>query len=955
MKYSNSCTIITAVRILPQKLGIAGKLLAFVASMLLPSETEVLADVVIRRFEEVNRRLTGIERQLQRATSSIRVAQETAETLRPYRDCHNAVRNGAQKRSDIMIRMQTARTKHQLTRLAEEFTNWYETSELDARLSNLHRVATRETTSDVGQNLFQSYIELHSCSTSRLAELMLGVVHDMELGYELQMAYHFFRNGAGRASEQLLKAKTDLYQLRSAFDRYYWYCLENTKTMASQVVRNLMEESSRRDTIAKASHVLTGLENRFHRFKWAVAVGVTDLLQTSTLGAENYFMLPTAPSVLVSFADSEQSLRCSDVNLTSTRLIFRCPSDSCAVVASTGTIGSRSCRGVSTLGADVGSDWLVSMLSNQAEPCSSPDACSGHGVCRHGAGLTRGVCQCETEFQGDRCAFKDDSSTVSAKLIADMRDSVGQFTGVHTTVDVYYQLLDVQSTLTRELRGLSACTDLNRLVSSDTISEAMYMAELNAQLLKGSRTLNQFGELMHSHVGSRNLEFFLKSLLHKLLGTNQFGIPGRGMVQLFKRCLALNLRSPMCGERYSKSVQRLITGLALMDEAVGESLLTYFSWKKDRTNSADKIVLAYLTKEYKNRTMQFRDHWKSQSCPALRRPLDPNLSDWNQRFCNDSHSFEGLTLNVTCSAGLWRPRSPYITCRRLSDGRLEWSDEPHCDREWSEWSSWSHCSVTCGSGQQTRHRCLGDDCTRRDFSSKSCTRIDCCVARYGDGNFFRCRHSGGSQCIQKDRVCDGIPDCSDGSDESGCNFVRAGNRVSLRIKSGQAYAINCYCTSRCLFQPVFCDLKYCSNWHTGCSSEHTHFYIYSPERKWGEVIQSGDTVGLMYDWHPYGWLSCVGGKCTTRSCPGNDASRLGSPCAGEKFTIYSVQNDGRCRGHRNCVGRPIRGGEFVALKFSNGWLSGPAMDSPVQIRHCLWRTSMSRAPGCPHEVWKIYL
>ncbi|KAK3096144.1 hypothetical protein FSP39_023688 [Pinctada imbricata] len=102
------------------------------------------------------------------------------------------------------------------------------------------------------------------------------------------------------------------------------------------------------------------------------------------------------------------------------------------------------------------------------------------------------------------------------------------------------------------------------------------------------------------------------------------------------------------------------------------------------------------------------------------------------------------------------------------------------DGEWSDWSSWGTCTVTCGSGEQSRARTCtnpspqygGADCTGDTTEFKNgCNPSACPTASSNNyvqncpSGWFTCL-SGTITCIEDSFKCDCNNDCDDGSDET---------------------------------------------------------------------------------------------------------------------------------------------------------------------------------------------
>ncbi|KAK4314055.1 hypothetical protein Pmani_014645 [Petrolisthes manimaculis] len=141
---------------------------------------------------------------------------------------------------------------------------------------------------------------------------------------------------------------------------------------------------------------------------------------------------------------------------------------------------------------------------------------------------------------------------------------------------------------------------------------------------------------------------------------------------------------------------------------------------------------------------------------------------------------------------------------------------------------------------RTRHRSKPNGVTIDD--SESCNTQDCCQARYGK---FKCTNG---QCVRKSYECDGDKDCSDGSDESGCTYLRVRDTIALRNHCGAQGFLSCY-GSVALFRK--CKTRSCpgtsmrgSDW-SRCKGEVFN-YITAFGRQPGDAIRFGDKIAIRY-------------------------------------------------------------------------------------------------------------
>ncbi|XP_056004586.1 IgGFc-binding protein-like [Ostrea edulis] len=181
------------------------------------------------------------------------------------------------------------------------------------------------------------------------------------------------------------------------------------------------------------------------------------------------------------------------------------------------------------------------------------------------------------------------------------------------------------------------------------------------------------------------------------------------------------------------------------------------------------------------------DSRQNEDC-ATPPPVDGEWADWSQwTACS-------VTCFSTTGASNSGSRSRERTCTNPApayDGKQcvgQASEADACsitnvycpvDGAWTSWENWGTCTVTCGSGSQSRPRTCTDpspqyggaDCAGDNSEFKQgCNPSACPTASVNNyvqhciSGYFTCLNST-NKCIEESKKCDCNSDCSDGSDE----------------------------------------------------------------------------------------------------------------------------------------------------------------------------------------------
>ena len=303
---------------------------------------------------------------------------------------------------------------------------------------------------------------------------------------------------------------------------------------------------------------------------------------------------------------------------------------------------------------------------------------------------------------------------------------------------------------------------------------------------------------------------------------------------------------------------------------------------------------------------------------------------------------------------------------------------------WSAWTQWSSCSVTCGSGSQTRTRtCQGGNCAGRSSETRVCnTYRQCprwslwsswsvCSVTCGIGSQERTRTcQGGNSCVgstRDTRICNTNVQCqrwSSWSSWSTCTVTcgmgqqqRMRSCIGIGMCSGNGIEIrSCYGTGCPGVWTDWSDWSSCSE-ECGagtqtrtrdcvggvCNGEETQerdcvkmpicrttLRQWGPWSSWSQCSKSCGFGGTQFRTRTCSVGSCVGPnkeirKCNVGSCP----NQLGSGAG------YGVWGD-----WRPCS-RPCGGGYEIRRRRCENW---PCSGRSLELRGCNYDNCPTPAP-----------
>jgi len=935
----------------------AAAIASFIFTFFMPSELEVITNLINERFKEVNAKLDRLDEKLDEMEKSIKANSAFNTFLSAWIKWEYASRNGAKKLSDIRKAMGTKTRRIDQVKLAEEYVNYYENNNLDGNLQNLYRMAALPE-GITQRNIFDRFIAEFGCDITKLSELMILIKNIVTSAAQQKLTYYYFKGDGVRATEGFKDVQTYFFEIRRAFDDRVWHCrsnsLDNAKKNANKILKEM--KGSSQESIVRA--IFSELKVMYPWYTWAVAAVKDDIPKIRSLDwrGSTYFKLEDrsdpdkVKDYFVVYEDTKSSTNCIEIKQAKTLLVFKgcdgCNSD--YIYAADNILHKKRC-GSSTLEKVVDFpyevshssymvlknnvnvrcskcsdrnhpdcmyekcvdrvkqevqnwDFIASAVNTNYDVCRA-DKCSGHGQCKQIPFTKTHQCICWRDYEGVSCYKRLDFDDTIENLMSELRKTFNVVNGVPTAVDVFFSIRSLSQTLDVVLQKIkTSFAHTNNIIQhSKIIYNAEDIADLYAKLQKDELTFEQFGEKIHKYLQTVTT-FELQNRLKKMiLGQGTLDTPGSDIYNTYKREY-LSHNGGGCSARYNEDIRNFRDNLAYLDEALGEALLLHKKWLLQTMGTTAYLrtkfrsEAEYIRNVFKNRQQDYQNNWKKYSCGAL----SVNVAAVS---CKDQLTFEGMTLTLQCDKQ--RQSTPSrVTCKKI-DNVLKWDSLPKCKFVWGGFGGWSRCSKTCDGGVKYSYRpCLGtnnvDDCTRDQgglhYKTSACETQDCCSDQYGK---FKCSNG---RCIRKSWLCDGDDDCKNNDDESRyrCpNHVRSGDLVALRSNAKSNQWVSCWCTVNCNVDR--CKLRGCpgsemtgNDWST-CVSEKFVLYL-TGNYGYGEPVRSGDRVALYYG--KAHWLSCwgSGNVCRTRNCPGYgrwDSSDTKN-CRGEMFRIYSPERQGSC-------------------------------------------------------------
>ena len=178
----------------------AAAIASFIFTFFMPSELEVITNLINERFKEVNAKLDRLDEKLDEMEESIKANTVFNTFLSAWIKWEYASRNGAKKLSDIRKAMGNKTRRIDQVKLAEEYVMYYENNNLDGNLQNLYRMATLSE-GITQRNIFDRFIAEFGCDITKLSELMILIKNIMTSAAQQKLTYYYFKGDGLRATE----------------------------------------------------------------------------------------------------------------------------------------------------------------------------------------------------------------------------------------------------------------------------------------------------------------------------------------------------------------------------------------------------------------------------------------------------------------------------------------------------------------------------------------------------------------------------------------------------------------------------------------------------------------------------------------------------------------------------------------------------------------------------------
>ncbi|KAK4307738.1 hypothetical protein Pmani_020528 [Petrolisthes manimaculis] len=907
----------------------AAAIFSVISTFFMPSQLEVIED----HFDVVNNKLDAISSQMQIIRDELKSSIEFNAWLTTYFEWENVIRNGEAKLTETQARLAEVEDKRRRLRLMESFVRYFEDQDVEGKATNIYQLTGIDSTI-TSSNLFELYVREKGCNIVELTRLMLVIRDLMTSSARQAVVYQFLKYASLDYARDKLSLFSDrLYDIRRRYQLQVWYCKRDSTRYAKEEVRKVLVENKGASKEALSRHIHTSLVDLMPWYKWGV-VFYESILITVNIGdvvtskskitverwskEEQFFILPKADNndanVLVVWQDpQDQSHGCQDIDDANIFMPFYfcsgCTID--ALVASEQMISGTECPDyligkikakvipcqtgeISDCEAHVKLylhndfvSFIAAGFSSPQDPCSSLSACNDHGVCRHIPTTSNHFCICDEYYEGEFCDDYHDPITDNTitDLVANLRQGFSNFIGIPTVIDVYLSIQEIPQQIEQIRRRIMDSNKYTQIVSvyGDVFRDAEYITATFSQLQSGE--INE--ETYNTRIDGTNFHRIISDLRTVILGR---GILIHGdFLSVYKKSLISQSGSALaCTQTYSKAVSAMMDNLITLDQVMTEARLWNMRTRLQQITPEEKQTILVdanrILEAATHRRVEYQAFWNNTSCPALK------TEDLVQRYCDVGHSYKDFQVSLSCNSQK-QPAPGSVSCTQRN-GKLQWTASPQCRYEWGSWSSWSSCSKTCGRGRRGRQRIKPNGDTQPQH--EDCNTQDCCQARYGK---FKCSNG---QCVSESSKCDGDKDCSDGSDESDCTYLRVGDTIALRNHCGGQGFLSCYCTVNC---GADCKTKPCpgtsmdrSDWDR-CAGEVFN-YITAFGRQTGDAIRFGDKIAIRYGYDAAvdrgNWLSCWGrgSDCTTRTCPGHSFTADKKHCQGEMFWIYSYERRG---------------------------------------------------------------